>query len=168
MPNWCNNVLTIEGKNAVAIAHLAAEFERIARKEKAEDCGQLFFDSGESYLFDIAPAEGDGELSDNSVCVIYCTRWSPNVQDMLTIARERGFNFSLEYEEFGNQIFGEVQFASESNLTLVRYLTSEDFDRVEATEDDMYLLDGEKYECDTEAYEKLLESKLFEQLRQTY
>jgi hypothetical protein len=164
MPNWCSNFLTVESDQAAAIA---AEFERITRQEKAEDCGQLFFDSGESYLFEIALAEEDGDASESSVSVMYDTRWSPNVEDMLTIARERGFNFSLEYEELGNLIFGEVQFAAASNLALERFLTGDDFDRVQETDDGMYLFEGEEYECSIEAYEKILESKLFEEVRQS-
>ncbi|HLM60326.1 MAG TPA: hypothetical protein VK308_05965 [Pyrinomonadaceae bacterium] len=159
MPNWCSNFLTVESDQAAAIA---TEFERLARQEKAENCGQLLFNSGESYLFEIALAEEDGEASGDSVSVLYETRWSPNAKDMLAIARTRGFDFSLEYEELGNLVFGEVQFTAASNLLRERFLTWEDFDRVQETEDGRYLLDGLEYECSSEAYEDILKSKHFE------
>lgn len=150
MANWCSNYVQLIGTKE-AINKVQQLFSEMAEKQEKEGCGQLpdFITEKKDYFFDI-------RVEDDSL--YFETRWCPNVDNMLLVAKQYNIDFSHSYEETGCLIFGEVEYI---NGILKTYnLESEDFDLFEYDEEkDGWIFENEFYESDYEIKEILLERK---------
>lgn len=155
MANWCSNTVVFEGKPE-AITAIQELFQSIKEKEEKTEEGQLpeFIskDNG-GYFFNIYCNDGDeGEFQ-------YETKWSPNMEIIQKIAEHCEVNFTHDYEEMGNLVYGRATFYDK--LLTDIYLEDEDFEQYEFDEEtDTYHFEGETYESDYEILETLLERKI--------
>ena len=155
MANWCSNTVVFEGKPE-AITAIQELFQSMKEKEEKTEEGQLpeFIskDNG-GYFFNIYWNEGDeGQFQ-------YETKWSPNIEVIQKIAEHYEVNFTQDYEEMGNLIYGRATFYDK--LLTDIYLEDEDFEQYEFDEEtDTYHFEGEIYESDYEILETLLERKI--------
>lgn len=155
MANWCSNTVVFEGKPE-AIEQIQQLFKSMAEKQQEENCGQLpdfVEDSNGGYFFDI--------YQDDDVTGIfqYETKWSPNMEIIQKIAEHYEVNFTHDYEEIGNLVYGRATFYDKL-LTDV-YLEDVDFEQYEFDEEtDTYHFEGNAYESDYEILENLLERKI--------
>lgn len=155
MANWCSNTVVFEGKPQ-AITAIQELFQSIKEKEEKTEEGQLpeFIskDNG-GYFFNIYWNDGDeGEFQ-------YETKWSPNMEIIQKIAEHCEVNFTHDYEEMGNLVYGRATFYDK--LLTDIYLEDEDFEQYEFDEEtDTYHFERETYESDYEILETLLERKI--------
>ena len=125
------------------------------KEEKTEE-GQLpefISKNNGGYFFNIYWNEGDeGQFQ-------YETKWSPNIEVIQKIAEHYEVNFTQDYEEMGNLIYGRATFYDK--LLTDIYLEDEDFEQYGFDEEtDTYHFEGEIYESDYEILETLLERKI--------
>ena len=155
MTNWCSNTVVFEGKPE-AIEQLQKLFKSMAEKQQEENCGQLpdfVEDSNGGYFFDIYQED------DVTGIFQYETKWSPNIEVVQAIAEHYGVEFTQEYEEMGNGIYGKATY-SEGILDDTA-LTDEDLEQYQYDEEtDTYHFESEEYESDSEILETLLTRKL--------
>lgn len=155
MANWCSNTVVFEGKPE-AIEQLQKLFKSMAEKQQEENCGQLpdfVEDSNGGYFFDIYQED------DVTGIFQYETKWSPNIEVVQAIAEHYGVEFTQEYEEMGNGIYGKATY-SEGILDDTA-LTDEDLEQYQYDEEtDTYHFESEEYESDSEILETLLTRKL--------
>jgi hypothetical protein len=159
MPNWCSNVVMFEGKPAT-IANIRKLFSRMAKKQQQQNCGQLppFIKTEQDWFFDIR--------WENEV-LYYETRWAPNTEVLVEIARRYCTGFTHEYEESGNLIFGRAVYRQ--GVLTDTALDNEDFDLYQYDEvKDSYLFEGSDYLSDTEILETLLERKSLSTFKNNY
>ncbi|AZA56893.1 MULTISPECIES: DUF1281 family ferredoxin-like fold protein [Chryseobacterium] len=155
MANWCSNTVVFEG-NPEAIEQIQQLFKSMAEKQQEENCGQLpdfVEDSNGGYFFEI--------YQDDDVTGVfqYETKWSPNIEVVQAIAEHYGVEFTQEYEEMGNGIYGKATY-SEGILDDTA-LTDEDLEQYQYDEEtDRYHFEDEEYESDSEILETLLSRKL--------
>ncbi|MDV3709406.1 hypothetical protein CMT55_08755 [Elizabethkingia anophelis] len=155
MANWCSNTVVFEGEPE-AIEQIQQLFKSMAEKQQEDNCGQLpdfVEDSNGGYFFDI--------YQDDDVTGIfqYETKWSPNIEVVQAIAEHYGVEFTQEYEEMGNGIYGKATY-SEGILDDTA-LTDEDLEQYQYDEEtDRYHFESEEYESDSEILETLLTRKL--------
>ena len=155
MANWCSNTVVFEGKPE-AIEQIQQLFKSMAEKQQEENCGQLpdfVEDSNGGYFFEI--------YQDDDVTGVfqYETKWSPNIEVVQAIAEHYGVDFTQEYEEMGNGIYGKATY-SEGILDDTA-LTDEDLEQYQYDEEtDRYHFEDEEYESDSEILETLLSRKL--------
>lgn len=155
MANWCSNTVVFEGKPE-AIEQIQQLFKSMAEKQQEENCGQLpdfVSDSNGGWFFDI--------YQDDDVTGIfqYETKWSPNIEAVKAIAELYNVNFTQDYEEMSNGVYGKAIF-SDKLLTDI-YLDDEDLEQYHYEEEtDRYHFEGEEYESDSEILEMLLERKI--------
>lgn len=155
MANWCSNTVIFEGEPE-AIEQIQQLFKSMAEKQQQENCGQLPEFSDETnggWFFDI--------YQDDDVTGIfqYETKWSPNIGVVQKIADHCGVEFTQEYEEMGNGIYGKATY-SDGILDDV-CLTDEDLEQYHYDEEaDRYHFEDEEYESDSEILETLLSRKL--------
>ncbi|TWI18862.1 hypothetical protein [Sphingobacterium siyangense] len=162
MANWCNNTVVFAGKPE-AIRQIQQLFKEMAEQEQKEGCGQLpdfVADSNGGYFFGIY------QDYDNTDTFQYETKWSPNTEVLQKIAEHYKVDFTQDYEELGNCVFGRATF-SDRLLTDI-FLEYEDFEQFEFDEEtDTYQFEGEEYESDYEILETLLERKIENQFTNT-
>ena len=155
MANWCSNTVVFEGKPETITA-IQELFQSMKEKEEKTEEGQLpeFIskDNG-GYFFNIYWNDGDeGQFQ-------YETKWSPNIEVIQKIAEHYEVNFTQDYEEMGNLIYGRATFYDK--LLTDIYLEDEDFEQYGFDEEtDTYHFEGEIYESDYEILETLLERKI--------
>ena len=155
MANWCSNTVVFEGEPE-AIEQIQQLFKSMAEKQQEENCGQLpdfVEDSNGGYFFEI--------YQDDDVTGVfqYETKWSPNIEVVQAIAEHYGVDFTQEYEEMGNGIYGKATY-SEGILDDTA-LTDEDLEQYQYDEEtDRYHFEDEEYESDSEKLETLLSRKL--------
>lgn len=155
MANWCSNTVVFEGEPE-AVKQIQQLFKSMAEKQQEDNCGQLpdfVEDSNGGYFFDI--------YQDDDVTGIfqYETKWSPNIEVVQVIAEHYGVEFTQEYEEMGNGIYGKATY-SEGILDDTA-LTDEDLEQYQYDEEtDRYHFESEEYESDSEILETLLTRKL--------
>ena len=155
MANWCSSTVVFEGKpdTITAIQEL---FQSMKEKEEKTEEGQLpefISKNNGGYFFNIYWNEGDeGQFQ-------YETKWSPNIEIIQKIAEHYEVNFTQDYEEMGNLIYGRATFYDK--LLTDIYLEDEDFEQYGFDEEtDTYHFEGEIYESDYEILETLLERKI--------
>ena len=155
MANWCSNTVVFEGKPETITA-IQELFQSMKEKEEKTEEGQLpefISKNNGGYFFNIYWNEGDeGQFQ-------YETKWSPNIEVIQKIAEHYEVNFTQDYEEMGNLIYGKATYKNRK-LTDI-YLEDEDFEQYEYDEEtDYYHFEGEAYESDCEILETLLERKI--------
>ena len=155
MANWCNNTVVFEGTDE-AIEQITQLFKSMADKEQKEDCGQLpdfVQDTHGDYFYNIS------QDNESTGVFQYETKWSPNIEVIQKIAEHYEVNFTQDYEEMGNLIYGRATFYDK--LLTDIYLEDEDFEQYGFDEEtDTYHFEGEIYESDYEILETLLERKI--------
>lgn len=155
MANWCSNTVVFEGEPE-AIKQIGQLFKSMAEKQQQDNCGQLpdfVEDSNGGYFFDIYQED------DVTGIFQYETKWSPNIEIVKAIAEHYDVNFTQDYEEMGNCVYGKAIF-SDKLLTDI-YLDDEDLEQYEFDENtDAYHFEGKEYESDYEILETLLERKI--------
>lgn len=154
MANWCSNTVAFEG-NETALEQIKLEFRKMITKEEKENCGQLpefISENNRGYFFDIVWEEVD--------CIFnYQTKWSPNTETLMQIAKRFKVDFIHDFEEMGNLIYGRTIF-SDNELTDI-YLEDDDFEKYQYDEEtEIYLFEGKTYDNDYEILEILLERKI--------
>jgi hypothetical protein len=105
MPNWCFNTIYFSGdttklKTAIADAR---------KRQRESGNGESIIVSGEihdSYFFDIYFEEDTDILQ-------YCSRWSPNCQDVAELCKVFNVAAHHEWEEEGNLVFGRANYSSD-------------------------------------------------------
>lgn len=155
MANWCSNTVVFEGKPETITA-IQELFQLMKKEEEETEEGQLpeFIskDNG-GYFFNIYWNEGgEGQFH-------YETKWSPNIEIIQKIAEHYDVNFTHDYEEIDNLVYGRATFFDKV-LTDI-YLEDEDFEQYNFNEEtDTYHFEGETFDSDCEILETLLERKL--------
>ncbi len=155
MANWCSNMVVFEGKPE-AIQQIQQLFQTMKLKEEKEEQGQLpdFItqDNG-GYFFNIYWNECDEGIFQ------YETKWSPNTEVIRLIADRYGVEFTQEYEEMGDGIYGKTTYSDD--ILDDTALTDEDLEQFHYNEDtDRYHFECEEYESNSEILEMLLTRKL--------
>jgi hypothetical protein len=150
MANWCYNIVSFQGETT-AIHELQKLFEKLAKQEIKQQCGQLpeFIKTNDGYLFKI-------RWEDDTL--YYETRWSPNTEIVKQVADTFNVDFTHFYEELGCLIYGEAEYKNKI-LTDI-FLEAEDFDSFQKNEKtDEWFFEGKNYESDLDILEILLERK---------
>ena len=130
MANWCSNTVVFEGKPETITA-IQELFQSMKEKEEKIEEGQFQYE----------------------------TKWSPNMEIIQKIAEHYEVNFTHDYEEMGNLVYGRATFYDKL-LTDV-YLEDVDFEQYEFDEEnETYHFEGNDYESDYEILENLLERKI--------
>jgi hypothetical protein len=112
--------------------------------------------SNNGYFFDILQED------DNLGMVQYQTKWSPNIEILQKIANYYKVDFTLDYEEMGNLIYGKATYKNGVGNDI--YLEDDDFEQYQYNEEaDCYHFESESYESDCEILETLLERKITKQ-----
>jgi len=148
-------MIVFEGKSE-AIEQIQQLFKSMAEKEQEEKCGQLpefVSEDNGGYFFEIF------QYDDVTGIYQYETKWSPNIEEVQAIAEHYNVNFTLDYEELGNGVYGRATF-SDKVLTDI-YLEGEDFEKFEFDEEtDTYHFEGTEYNSEWDILETLLERKM--------
>ncbi|MDE5437619.1 hypothetical protein KRE47_08000 [Elizabethkingia meningoseptica] len=155
MANWCSNKIVFEGKYE-AITAIQEVFQMMKNKEETSEQGQLpdfITEDNGGYFFNIYWNESDEGVFQ------YETKWSPNTEAVRLIADLYGVEFTQEYEEMGNGIYGKATYSE--GIVDDTALTDEDLEQYQYDEEnDRYHFEGEEYESDSEILEMLLTRKL--------
>lgn len=155
MANWCSNTVVFEGKPETITA-IQEVFQIMKNKEKTSEQGQLpdfITEDNGGYFFNIYWNEGDEGVFH------YETKWSPNTEVVRLIADRYELEFSQEYEEMGNGIYGKATYSD--GILDDTALTDEDLEQYQYDEEtDRYHFECEEYESDSEILEMLLNRKL--------
>ncbi len=159
MANWVQNWVTFQGEE-FKIKKVYSEFEKMQNKENETNRGQLpeFFNDvpKQDWFFDIHI----DDMQKDFVTIQYATKWSPNVQDLIEIANHFCLNFSTDYEESGNDIFGKAIFTFGNSEAEFLDLDQSDYDKFEYLEDeDVYLYKGVKWDSEAEILDDIFEEK---------
>ena len=154
MANYAYNWVNFSGEET-QIKKVNAMFKAMQEKQKDTNEAQLppFMTAPkEGYFFEIQENETD--------CISYTTRWSPNVLDLIEIANHFNLNFEVRYEESGNQIFGMAIFTAGNSEAEKYELEDSDYDLFSFDEETgMYTYEGEEWESDSEILESIFEKK---------
>lgn len=155
MANWCSNTIVFEGKPE-AITAIQEVFQIMKNKEETSEQGQLpdfIIEDNGGCFFNIYWNEDDEGVFQ------YETKWSPNIEVIRLIADRYGVEFTQEYEEMGNGIYGKATYSE--GILHDTTLTDEDLEQFHYNEEtDHYHFEGEEYESDSEILEMLLTRKL--------
>lgn len=155
MANWCSNTVVFEGEPE-AINQIQQLFQTMNAKEEKEEQGQLpdfITEDNGGYFFNIYWNECDEGVFQ------YETKWSSNTEAVRLIADRYGVEFTQEYEEIGNGIYGKTTYSD--GILDDTALTDEDLEQYQYDEEtDRYHFEGEEYESDSEILEMLLTRKL--------
>lgn len=150
MANWCNNYLVLNGTEA-AIQNTIKVFSEIEEEQNR---------TGKYYLPEFVTAESsqmtDIVVSENTIN--YQTRWVPNLEALVQIARHTGVDFVSQYDELQMGIIGEASYQNGefSNVRLDgNDLQQYRYDIGTA----MYLYNGRNYEDEWSVLMELLETK---------
>ena len=108
MANWCwNNVeFTGEQKN---VENLYKLFEKTIDMQEKTGHGQILFGldgSIDGYMFEISNLD----QGDNYLTLSFQSKWSPIPNDIVRIAELFNLQFTCDYEESGNGIYGKYTF----------------------------------------------------------
>lgn len=124
-----------------------------AREESTGE-GQLpeFSNTDGGYFFNIYLDEEQPDVYQ------YETKWAPNTDALVSIARHCGAAFTQDYEESGCMVFGKARFEDGTLQDIC--LDNDDFDAyVYDDQQDAYHFEGATYESNLEILETLLERK---------
>lgn len=152
MPNWYSNRVEFTG-DATLHKKLKKLFDSLRKREIKTQQGQFpdFVQAASGWMHEIRYEEN---------ALYYETKWCPNHEIVLAVARHFNCGFNYSYEETGCLIYGETVY--KDSILTERWLTPADFDLYEMPDDcDKYLFEGREYESDYEILEILLERKAF-------
>ena len=108
MPNWCcNNIeFTGEQKN---VDNLSKLIDKTIEMQEKTGHGQLLFGLDgaiDGYMFEISNVDSD----EGWIMFSFQSKWSPIPNDMVRIAELFNLQFTCDYEESGNGVFGKHTF----------------------------------------------------------
>lgn len=88
------------------------------------------------------------------------SKWSPNIDRVVEIAKHFGVSFVMDYEELGCGIYGKAIYTAGDETAQEYDLTDEDLDQYESDDDnDCYLFRGEEYESQYDILNILFEER---------
>jgi len=154
MANWCSNWVVFHGDEKT-LSNIQELFSAMKAREEETGHGQLpeFAGPDDRHFFNIYFEQ------DNLGVFQYETKWAPNTEALVAIARQHNAGFVQDYEESGCMVFGKATFAD--GVLSDTCLDGADFDAYEYDEEqDAYLFEGEAYESSCEILETLLERKM--------
>lgn len=85
------------------------------------------------------------------------TKWCPPIEEMVSICRMAKVSFSMDYVEFGSNIYGTAEYDYDSDTLKEINLDDEHFNRITEDEYGVYLFDGNFVESIYDALEIMLE-----------
>lgn len=154
MANWCNNKVMFTGVQD-SLIKVETLFQTMIENESKGNIGQIpqFIESKDGYFFEIYQ-------DDTEECTFeYETRWSPNIENLWTIANHYNVGFVLDYEESGCMVLGKTIF--ENEILTDYFLNQCDFqDCTYNAETDSYEFEGVIYEYKDDVMKILLERKI--------
>jgi len=154
MANWAQNWVNFSGEET-QIKKVNAMFKAMHEKEIETNEGQLppfMTEPKEDYFFEI--------YEDDSETISYATKYTPNILDLVEIANHFDLNFKVSYEESGCNLFGKAIFTAGNSEAKCYDLDDSDFDLFHYDDEaDMYVYEGETYECESDILETLFEKK---------
>lgn len=160
MPNWCFNHVKFTGNNTRKAITLLQELEK-----KCQETGQgqlpSFIDPekyfGNSYMFDInVHNDLDGKPTNS---FDYQTKWAPNTEALIDIAKHFKLEFEQQYDEMGMGIYGRAFYRNGELETFD--LDDATLQQIEYDEEtDMYKYQGEEWESQYELIEMLLDNMI--------
>lgn len=156
MANWCYNNVTFEGEYLL-ILQIKRLFEIMAEKEQEEQQGQLpdWLNANEGYFFEICWDECD--------ILTYQTKCTPNIDQLIEIAKEYGCDLECQYEELGGLKYGIATYIGGIRNDI--YLETEDFEKFSFDPTtDQYHFGDSAYKSELDILEILLQEKLTTQL----
>lgn len=101
MPNWCMNTIYFSGDTTKLKAAIADAVER----QRESGNGELILESlgvKDGYFFDIYFEDTD--------ILRYCSRWSPNIEDVAKLCEAFSVSAHHEWEEEGNLVYGRAYY----------------------------------------------------------
>ena len=150
MPNWCCNTVAFYAEED-AMKNIQNLFQELAKLEMKTMHGQLpeFVKAQSGWLHEI-DIEGD--------ILYYQTKWAPNLEVMLQVAKHFKCEFKYTYDEPGMLLFGEFEyFNGELKERSIEEVEREQMELIE--ENYTYRFEGGTYESEYDIYEILLERK---------
>ncbi len=155
MANWAQNQIYFTGEEA-KVKEVTAMFIEMQETEFRTKQGQkphFINEVEQDYFFDIQAYEGDDQIS-------FSTKWSPNIEDCILVAKHYGLNFTLNYQEPSNNIYGKAIFTADNEEAKIYDLSDDFFKMYEFDIDaDIYIYEGEEYECEDDILEILFEKE---------
>ena len=140
MANNCSGFVHLQGERVQE----ALDFINSVWDKREEGCGVQFIpNENERYLFDVDVINEDGHIS-------FWTKWTPEVGQIISLAKMFDLEFTYEFDEPGCELFGEYYYTPNNELSLVE-LSHDDFAEFEYDEEkDAYIFRGEEWESDNE------------------
>lgn len=150
MANLCSNIVQFKGDEET-MKQIRALFKNLAAKEAREEQGQIpaFIKQDDGFMYDIRWEDKQ---------LFYSTKWSPNLDTMLEVAKYYKVEYSHFYCEPGCLLYGEAVYENEKMSNFI--LTASDFKSyTHDEENDKYIFEGREYEDVYEIWEILLERR---------
>ncbi|WP_454045043.1 DUF1281 family ferredoxin-like fold protein [Chryseobacterium sp. Marseille-Q8038] len=100
MANWCNNTVVFLG-TPEAIEQITTLFNTIAEMGQQSENQKLpdFLAGTEEHFFYFISHNTDGKIE-------YVTKWTPNIEAVVRIAKHYKVDFVMDYQEIGNCLYG--------------------------------------------------------------
>lgn len=150
MANMCSNFVTFQG-NETKLKKVENLFDNLIARQKENGKGQLPEGiEGSVYLFDI--------YKNDKASFSIETKWCPPISELVQIADLFNLDFEVSYEEMGCLLYGN--FFYEKGRLFEMCLDNDDFELYENPEYDLYIFEGNRYECQNDILEILLSRKL--------
>lgn len=155
MPNSCYNQILFSGEES-NVKKVKALFIEMSKKEAESNHGQIpdfIKHIQDGFFCDIDAYELDDQIS-------YNTRWTPNTDNVVLIAKHYGVGFEHLFQELGDNIYGKAIFDVEDDEATIFTLDNSDFSQFEyLDEKDVYLFRGEEFESDYDILDTLFKEK---------
>ena len=140
MANWCYNVICLSGK-----------YKNFAKQLKKHDYKIQGFEivrPGENTrcIFEL-DEQGEDTFS-------FTSKWIPPIEELVERAKKGGFSFQLDFEELGCGIYGRAYY---KDGVLDEYYLDDSIFRRTDWDDDVFRVDGEEVESESEFLEEELE-----------
>lgn len=121
MANWCNNTLVFVG-TPEAIQQITTLFNTIAEMGQQSENQKLpdFLAGAEEHFFYFISHNAGGKIE-------YVTKWTPNIEAVVRIAKHYKVDFVLDYDEIGNCLYGRATYTN--GILSNSYLDPHDFGR---------------------------------------
>lgn len=151
MPNWCYNQIRFTGdeSNVKKAIELFSQMEKL--ENETHEGQKPEFSKLDDCFFSI-------DVSDDLIS--FESRWTPNVNSCVEIAKKFDLNFEYTYDECGNMIFGKAIYTAGNEEAEELDLCDSDFDLFEYDEEnDVYYFEGETYESDNDIKIEIWEEK---------
>ena len=155
MANWSSSWLTFTGEEA-NVEKARMMFKEMSDKEVQTNLGQIpdFIkeENTDGWFHQIMVDETD--------IISFEAKWEPPIQTLKVIGKEMKVDFTLDYEELGNGLFGKAVYNHKEDELKTYILTKEDFDQYTTDEEtSTHTYNGQEYESEYEILELIFEKK---------